>query len=97
MKDNKESPSARRSTHITMPRAGWHSGKHLSCPECGNDRHFIEVAHDVTITTSYVQNSDGSFTPRSDDSTINGDVKLYCGLCYADLSQHYRRFAEMIF
>ncbi len=95
--DIKESVNDKSGTRIVVPGSSWQAGKHLSCPECGNDRYFTEVAHDVTIITNYVQNSDGSFTPKSDDSTINGEVRLYCAVCHADLSAYYHRFAEMIF
>ena len=40
----------------------------VSCPYCGNDDDFYEVAEGVTITTFYVQNEDGSFSTVSDDS-----------------------------
>ncbi len=72
-------------------------GNRIVCPHCGNDWHFYEVAEDVMLTTRYIQNADGSFTPRSDESSILGEVKLYCGECKADLSQFHHRLMEMLF
>ncbi len=69
----------------------------IVCPECGNDLLFYEVAEDVTLTTSYIQNPDGSFTPQSDDSRILGVVKLYCAECNHDLTRFHNRFVEMLF
>ena len=69
----------------------------IVCPECGNDLLFYEVAEDVTLTTSYIQNPDGSFTPQSDDSRILGVVKLYCAECSHDLTRFHSRFVEMLF
>ncbi len=76
---------------ITRP-----SGR-IVCPECGNDLLFYEVAEEVTLTTSYIQNPDGSFTPQSDDSRILGVVKLYCAECRHDLTRFHNRFVEMLF
>ncbi|NDY42499.1 hypothetical protein G3N55_06540 [Dissulfurirhabdus thermomarina] len=72
-------------------------GRRIVCPHCGNDRHFFEVAEEVMLTTRYVQNEDGSFTPQSDDSQILGDIRFYCAECNADLSQYHGRFVEMLF
>lgn len=72
-------------------------GGRIACPECGNDLLFYEVAEDVTLTTSYLQNPDGSFTPQSDDSRILGVVKLYCAECRHDLSHFHNKFVEMLF
>ncbi|MBU0960674.1 MAG: hypothetical protein KKD01_00280 [Proteobacteria bacterium] len=69
----------------------------LSCPNCGNDNDFYEIAEDAVITTHYIQNQDGSFTPLEDDSQVHGDIKLICGQCQADLSIFYQRFSEMLF
>ena len=49
----------------------------VSCPYCGNDDDFYEVAEGVTITTFYVQNEDGSFSTVSDDSKIQGEVRFF--------------------
>ena len=76
---------------------GLQVGRRLICPECGNDLIFFEVADNVRITTHYIQNEDGSFTPQSDDSSIQGEVKLYCGECQTDLSRFHGRFVEMLF
>ncbi|WP_456432342.1 hypothetical protein [Thermosulfuriphilus sp.] len=67
------------------------------CPDCGNDTDFYEVAENVIMTTHYIQNEDGSFTPVSDDSQVIGEVRLYCGHCNADLTKYHRRFMEMLF
>lgn len=72
-------------------------GGRIVCPECGNDLLFHEVAEEVTLTTRYIQNPDGSFTPQSDDSRIMGVVKLYCAECQHDLSRFHNRFVEMLF
>ncbi|MBC8208747.1 MAG: hypothetical protein H8E79_06235 [Desulfobulbaceae bacterium] len=69
----------------------------LSCPVCGNDTDFFEVADDVVITTHYTQNEDGSFSQQEDNSQILGQVRLICGECQADLSAFHDRFSEMVF
>lgn len=69
----------------------------ISCPNCGNDEDFYEIAEDVIITTRYIQNQDGSFTPEEDSSQVLGEVKLICGQCQEDLSIFHQRFTEMIF
>lgn len=69
----------------------------ITCPECGNDEDFIEVAENVVITTLYTQNIDGSFTLREDDSQVMGALKLICAQCETDLSHFHGRFAEMLF
>lgn len=69
----------------------------IVCPECGNDKDFIEVAQNVIITTLYTQNQDGSFTLEEDDSQVLGQIKLLCAQCEADISQFHGRFAEMLF
>ncbi|MDR0476860.1 MAG: hypothetical protein LBH14_02835 [Desulfobulbaceae bacterium] len=69
----------------------------LRCPECGNDQEFVEVSPEVTTTTFYQQNPDGSFTPVNQESEQTGSPRLYCGNCEKDLSALYERFAEMIF
>ena len=93
----KTTDSKRRKVFISNPRRTVTAGIRIVCPECGNDQEFFEVAQEVTITTKYIQNPDGSFTPTSDESTILGEINLYCGECYADLSQYYQRFSKMIF
>lgn len=67
------------------------------CPNCGNDQVFIEVARDVIVTTRYVQNEDGSFTPEENDTEYVGKVGLYCGECNTDLTVFYPHLQEMTF
>ena len=69
----------------------------ISCPECGNDEEFYEIAENAIITTGYSQNDDGSFTPEEENSKILGDIKLICGQCGKDLSMFHQRFSEMLF
>lgn len=69
----------------------------ISCPHCGNDTDFYEVAEDVIITTFYVQNEDGSFTATSDESEILGEVKFYCGECHHELKEYHEHFLQMLF
>ncbi len=69
----------------------------LTCPTCGNDNDFYEIAEDVVITTHYIQNQDGSFTPEEDNSQVLGEIKLICGQCQDDLSDFHQRFTEMLF
>jgi len=74
-----------------------HVSNLLRCPECGNDREFVEVSGEVVTTTFYQQNPDGSFTPVDQESEQTDSPRLYCGNCEKDLSALYERFAEMIF
>ena len=69
----------------------------ITCPECGNDLDFFEVADEVIITTRYAQNDDASFTQIGDESQVLGDIKFFCGECNADLSNFHQRFLEMLF
>ncbi len=69
----------------------------ISCPHCGNDTDFYEVAEDVTITTFYVQNEDGSFSVADDRTEIRGEVKFYCGECHQEISQFHDHFLQMLF
>ncbi len=69
----------------------------IVCPYCGNDEDFFEIAENVIITTHYIQNEDGSFTPLTDDTEMMGEVHFYCGRCHADLTQYHKRFLEMLF
>ncbi|MGQ9745982.1 MAG: hypothetical protein ACUVQV_08460 [Dissulfurimicrobium sp.] len=71
--------------------------RRIVCPTCGNDKYFYEIAEDVMLTTRYMQNPDGSFTPQSDESRILGEVKLYCAECQTDMSKFHSRFMEMLF
>ncbi len=72
-------------------------GQRITCPVCGNDEDFLEVADGVILTTRYIQNEDGSFTQDSDDSEVLGRIKFFCGECSADLTQYHQRFMEMLF
>ncbi len=69
----------------------------IVCPYCGNDEEFLEVAENVTITTRYIQNEDGSFTPLADDTDVLGEIRFNCGRCGADLTKFHKRFLEMLF
>ena len=69
----------------------------IVCPNCGNDKEFVEVARNVVVSTRYVQNDDGSFTPEEDDSEVLGKVELYCGQCDADVSFFHNHLTEMLF
>ena len=69
----------------------------LTCPSCGNDSDFIEIADSVILTTRYVQNEDGSFNQDGDESEIMGEIRFYCAECNADLSASHNRFLEMLF
>lgn len=69
----------------------------ITCPVCGNDNDFVEVADNVVLTTRYVQNEDGSFIQDGDESQILGEIKFYCAECNADLSASHSRFLEMLF
>lgn len=80
-----------------LPMRPLRIGPRITCPRCGNDRQFYEIAEEATLTTRYIQNPDGSFTLQSDDSQILGEIKFYCGECHADLSQYHRHFVEMLF
>ncbi len=69
----------------------------LVCPECGNGEDFVELARNVTVTTRYVQNRDGSFTPQGNETDVHGEVQFLCGRCGADLSQFHGYFIDMLF
>jgi len=69
----------------------------ITCPNCGNDSDFFEVADGVILTTRYIQNEDGSFTQDGDESQILGEIKLFCAECNTDLSASHQRFLEMLF
>lgn len=72
-------------------------GMRLTCPTCGNDRDFVEVADGVILTTHYVQNEDSSFSQDGDESQILGEIRFFCGECNADLTRFHQRFVEMLF
>lgn len=69
----------------------------ISCPACGNDEDFLEVANGVVLTTRYLQNEDGSFSLDGDESEILGEVNLFCGECGADLTEYHQHFMDMLF
>ena len=77
---------------VTVP-----STQRITCPECTNNKDFLEVSDGVILTTRFLQNSDGSFSQELDDSQVLGQVKFYCGDCGADLTQFHKRFLEMLF
>jgi len=93
----KEKTSKPTTWRLRQPPPAAQVAGRIVCPHCGNDWHFYEVAEDVMLTTRYIQNPDGSFTPQSDESSILGEVKLFCGECKADLSQFHHRLMEMLF
>ena len=69
----------------------------ISCPDCGNDVEFLEVADNVVVSTRYIQNDDGSFTPQAEDSEIHGKLRLYCDVCGCDLSIFHNHLMGMLF
>jgi ribosomal protein S27AE len=71
--------------------------RRITCPTCGNDSEFLEVADGVILTTKYIQNDDNSFTQEGDESQILGEIRLYCGECNSDLTNFHQRFLEMLF
>ena len=81
-----------RSKVVTVP-----STQRITCPECTNNKDFLEVSDGVILTTRFLQNNDGSFSQELDDSQVLGQVKFYCGDCGADLTQFHKRFLEMLF
>jgi len=74
-----------------------HSSQRILCPDCGNNKEFLEVSEGVVLTTRFNQNKDGSFSQELDDSQVLGQVKFYCGDCGGDLTQFHKRFLEMLF
>jgi hypothetical protein len=87
-----EQPRKGRSGMSTRSKAA-----RISCPSCGNDEEFLEVADGVILTSFYTQNEDGSFTQDGDESEILGDIKLFCGECGADLTEFHQHFLDMLF
>jgi predicted RNA-binding Zn-ribbon protein involved in translation (DUF1610 family) len=69
----------------------------ISCPVCGNNEEFLEIADGVILTSRFLQNEDGSFTQDSDESEIMGEVKFFCGDCGADLTEYHPYFLDMLF
>ena len=70
---------------------------HLICPVCGNSEEFVELARNVTVTTRYLQNRDGSFTPEENETDVHGEVRLLCGKCSTDMTEYHHHFLDMIF
>jgi len=83
-------------TQVEKRRHKAHALK-ITCPICGNDEDFLEVANGVILTSRFIQNEDGSFTQDGDDSQVLGEIKFFCGECNADLSVFHQRFMEMLF
>jgi len=69
----------------------------IVCQQCGNNAKFVEIAENVLVTTHYLQNSDGSFTPEENTTEIFGEVKFICGICGADMTRFHAHFLEMSF
>jgi hypothetical protein len=69
----------------------------VSCPVCGNDEDFFEIADGVILTSRFLQNEDGSFTRDGDESQILGEIKFFCGECESDLTQFHQHFLDMLF
>lgn len=78
-------------------KSGTAGTKKISCPVCGNDTEFLEVADEVILTSRFIQNPDGSFSEAGDDSQVLGEVKFICGECHADLAPFHQRFLDMLF
>ena len=89
---NKIKRKSTKSKVVTYP-----STQRITCPECNNNKEFLEVSDGVILTTRFIQNSDGSFSQELDDSQVLGQVKFYCGDCGADLTHFHKRFLEMLF
>jgi hypothetical protein len=69
----------------------------IVCQQCGNNTKFVEIAENVLVTTHYLQNSDGSFTPEENTTEIFGEVKFICEICGADMTRFHTHFLEMSF
>ena len=69
----------------------------ISCPVCGNDEEFLEVANGVVLTTRYVQNEDGTFSLDGDESEILGEIRFFCGDCGSDITEYHQHFLDMLF
>ena len=69
----------------------------ISCPVCGNDEDFFEIADGVILTSRFLQNEDGSFSRDGDESQILGEIKFFCGECESDLTEYHKYFLEMLF
>ena len=69
----------------------------ISCPRCGNSAHFVEQVEYVKVMTTYLQNSDGSFTPVEQSGNPEGVTSLHCAECGLDLTPFHAHFREMTF
>ena len=69
----------------------------ISCPRCGNDAHFVEQVEYVKVMTTYLQNSDGSFTPVEQSGNPEGATSFHCAECGLDLTPFHAHFREMTF
>lgn len=69
----------------------------ISCPRCGNSTNFVEQLESVMVTTTYMQNTDGSFTPVEQSSDTYGELSFLCGECGYDLTPFHAHFREMVF
>lgn len=69
----------------------------ISCPRCGNGVHFVEQLESVLVSTTYIQNADGSFTPVEQNSDTQGEQFFLCGECGYDLTSFHAHFREMVF
>lgn len=72
-------------------------GAKISCPNCGNDEDFLEVADGVVLTSRFIQNEDGSFSQDGDESEILGEIKFFCGDCGTELTEYHHHFLDMLF
>lgn len=85
----------KKSVKVQVP-GGEPTGR-IICPRCGNSTDFLEVAEGVQLSTHYVQNIDGSFTPVEHTSEVDGEIRLYCGQCSADMTAFHQHFLDMLF
>ncbi len=69
----------------------------ISCPVCGNDEDFFEIADGVILTSRFLQNEDGSFSRDGDESQILGEIRFFCGECESDLTLFHQHFLDMLF
>ena len=69
----------------------------ISCPRCGNSAHFVERLESVMVTTTYMQNTDGSFTLVEQNSDTAGEMAFLCGECGYDLTSFHAHVREMAF
>ena len=58
---------------------------------------FVEQLESVLVTTTYLQNDDGSFTPLEQNSDAEGELSFLCGECGYDMTPFHGHFREMVF